>query len=483
MKALCRFYGKCSGCTLQHFPYVKQLHDKNRELRRRFAFLTEKNGSPDQDAVLKDIVESPEPFAYRISSKLCLHEDETGRRAIGLYQQGSKSVSDIPSCPVHHPALNKLLQKLFPVGFKAPAPFYNHKKKAFQPERFKFLTLRYCPETGAAAAVISHTGVERKVLEAWALSLRLPELCLYESRLSRDDEDLVLSRSVQHLNGPKDFLFHVAGFTFALNPLAFFQANYSLAPKFVETIVENLGGETLLDLYGGFGAYSFASAARFKKIYLVETNEHSLAAARSTADGAGIKIIQTMQGRVETFLAKFSRGEEAGKVSHIICNPPRGGLSPEVKRLLSQIAWTGLQGLTYVSCHPETLARDLDLLLRQGPFELESIRPFDMFPQTGHVELVVKLRSRARGKPGTQAQRSLEPRRARFRREPGSRDKRESRRSQKISAARTKSKSAGEGSPPIINTCTPIATSIVTLIKKAPKTALRGKKNSRPPRT
>ncbi len=388
MKAPCQFYGKCSGCTLQHLPYVKQLHDKNRSLLAKFRPLL-KDGP---DTALQAIVESPSPTGYRISSKLCLHEDDAGRRAIGLYQQGGKTVSDIPGCLVHHPALNKLIQRLFQGGLRVPAPFYNHKKKSFQGGRLKFLTVRYCPETAEAAVVLSHTGVDRGILESWAAKLGLPQLCLYESTLVKSDDDLVLSRKVDHLSGPSTFAFWAAGHRFDLNPLAFFQANHSLAQRFIEYITQDLRGDILLDLYGGFGAYSFVAAQAFEKIYVIETNEHAINAAEASAHQEGLKRISFHRQRVENFFEDFLKQPESKRVNHIICNPPRSGLSLEVRQGLLRSRFDQLQGLVYVSCHQDSLFRDLQALTRSGLFELQSLTPFDMFPQTGHVELVAKLK-------------------------------------------------------------------------------------------
>ena len=165
MKAACKFFGKCSGCSLQQFPYVKQLHDKTRLVRREFQCFVR---NPEQlETVIKATVASTEPMGYRISSKLCLHADEMGRESIGLYQQKSKTVLDIPNCPVHHPEIDKIIRKMFRQKIQKPAPFYNHNKKVFQVRRLKFITVRFNPQSQAYGIVFSHTGVERSLLLAW----------------------------------------------------------------------------------------------------------------------------------------------------------------------------------------------------------------------------------------------------------------------------------------------------------------------------
>lgn len=401
MKAPCRFFGKCSGCSLQQFPYVKQLFDKTRSVRQQLARFVP-SGKNVED-VIHPLVPSPAEFGYRTSSKLCLGEDELGRRSIGLYARGTKKVVDIPGCPIHHPAINKLVQRLFGPGQPTPAAFYQHSRKGFQPGRLKFLTIRYSPEADNFGLILSHTGVPRADLEAWAQKLRMPQLSIYESQISRDDDDLVISRDVKYLAGDPVFTYVLDGRRYPLDPMAFFQANSSLVTTFIQHIVDGLAGEQLLDLYGGFGTYTMAAAPAFQKIHLVEANPHATEAAIKVAREAGLAQVQCSAASVEDVLRKLLKGSAAGQVTHMIVNPPRAGLSPQVLTALSQSGWARLQRLHYVSCNLETLKRDLQVLTRQG-FEVESITPFDMFPQTEHIELVAKLSYRgARKVERTQA--------------------------------------------------------------------------------
>lgn len=389
MKATCRFFGKCSGCSLQQFPYVKQLHDKTRKVRTEFARFVP--SGLELESVIHPIVPSPKEFAYRSSSKLCLNEDEFGRRSIGLYARGSKKVIDIPGCPIHEPAINKLIERLFAAHIAPPAPFYQHGKRGFQVGRLKFLTVRYSPESSSFGLVLSHTGVPRADLLTWASRHKLTDICLFESTLTKDDEDLVISRNVQHLAGQETFTFSLDGRLYQLDPMAFFQANHSLTSAFIEHITKDLSGKSLLDLYGGFGSYSLAAAKNFDKIHLVEANPCAIDAANTTIKSTGLQNIQTSAASVEDILKKLLKSSEGKDISHIIVNPPRGGLSSQAVQALCQGSFKQLKRLHYVSCNMETLKRDLAILIAQGGFQVETITPFDMFPQTEHIELVVKL--------------------------------------------------------------------------------------------
>ncbi len=389
MKAPCPHFGKCSGCTLQQFPYVKQLFDKTKSMRREFASFVPPGKSVED--IVAATVASPDAFGYRISSKLCLHEDDNGQIAIGLYRQKSKQVLDIPKCPVHHPAIDALIRRLFRQKTPRPAPFYNHLKRGFQKGRLKFLTVRYSPEADTFGIVLSHTGVEREQLLAWAKRFAKDSLSFYESHLEKDDADLVLSRKVEHLCGPELFRYQLDGRNFYLDPLAFFQANGLLAPAFIQHIVKDLVGDTLLDLYGGFGAYAFAARSAFREVHLVEANERAIAAAIETAKAEAWTGLKSFATPVEDFLQKTLKEKRTEQFQVAIVNPPRAGISLKASTLLCDPRWKGLKKLHYVSCNWETLRRDLRLLMQKGGFTLTSLTPFDMFPQTDHVELVAKL--------------------------------------------------------------------------------------------
>ena len=389
MKAACQFFGKCSGCSLQQFPYVKQLSDKTRAVRASLAQFVPHG--LNIETIILPTVASPKEFAYRTSSKLCLGEDDFGRPSIGLYARSSKKVIDIPGCPVHDPAINKLIAKIFSLTAPLPAPFYNHSKRGFQAGRLKFLTIRFCPESNNFGLIISHTGVARGDLLAWVTRLKLAHMCVYESLLIKDDAELVISRQVQHLAGPATFEFTLQGRSYQLDPMAFFQANYSLTSAFIEHITEDLQGNSLLDLYGGFGTYSFAAAHKFTKIHLIEANPHAIEAARDVASRAALPNFQASAISAEEILKKLQNSSERSEISHIIVNPPRSGLSAQVLESLSRGQFNQLKRLHYVSCNMETLKRDLAILTRKGGFQVLSVTPFDMFPQTDHIEMVVKM--------------------------------------------------------------------------------------------
>ncbi len=391
MKSICPHSKRCPGCTRLAVPYSKQLGDKAKLVLEKLSPLAALKA--DRDEIFRPMEGSPKPLGYRSSTKLCLDMDTFGQRRIGLYERASKAVVDIPDCPVHHPAVNKLVMKLLGANAPLPAPFYNHAKRSFQSGCLKFVTVRVNSATGMAGVVISHTDVDRKVLADWAAKLDTRRISLYECRLRKDDDDQVLNDDVRHLAGPKTFAVMIHGTEFQLSPAAFFQANESLTDQFVGSATAGLAGNLLLDLYGGFGAYSVAAAKNFRRALVVDGNRPAIESIKATAEGLGLTSINGLTCSVEDFLTKRIRPEERKEVTHVIVNPPRQGLSETVREAIGKAQFPDLKEVVYVSCDMTTLARDLEVLTRKGRLRLVSVTPFDMFPQTDHIEVVAHLRA------------------------------------------------------------------------------------------
>jgi tRNA/tmRNA/rRNA uracil-C5-methylase (TrmA/RlmC/RlmD family) len=183
-------------------------------------------------------------------------------------------------------------------------------------------------------------------------------------------------------------------------PDSFFQNNFFLLPKLVATVREFLqaaGAQQLIDLYCGVGFFGIEAADVVESFVGVEYDQLAIKAARQNAALRKITNGEFVAAKVEeilpALLQKFSvlaDGQLENKTS-VILDPPRKGCWPETLELLRQ---TKPAQVIYVSCHPATMARDLNILCADGVFELSRVQPLDMFPQTQHVECVADLRRR-----------------------------------------------------------------------------------------
>ena len=174
---------------------------------------------------------------------------------------------------------------------------------------------------------------------------------------------------------------------------SFFQNNFFLLPKLVETVREFLkagGSRHLIDLYCGVGFFGIEAAGVVDSFVGVEYDQLAIAAARKNAASREINNGEFVAAKVEVILPELLQKFSAEKTA-VILDPPRKGCWPETLELLRQ---TKPAQIIYVSCHPATMARDLNILCADGVFELARVQPLDMFPQTQHVECVADLRRR-----------------------------------------------------------------------------------------
>ena len=176
-------------------------------------------------------------------------------------------------------------------------------------------------------------------------------------------------------------------------PDSFFQNNFFLLPKLVETMREFLqasGAKHLVDLYCGVGFFGIEAAGTVESFVGVEYDKLAIAAAWKNAASRNIQNGEFIAAKVEEALPELLKKFSPEKTA-VILDPPRKGCWPETLELLRQ---TRPAQVIYVSCHPATMARDLNILCADGVFELVRVQPLDMFPQTQHVECVADLRRR-----------------------------------------------------------------------------------------
>jgi tRNA/tmRNA/rRNA uracil-C5-methylase (TrmA/RlmC/RlmD family) len=173
---------------------------------------------------------------------------------------------------------------------------------------------------------------------------------------------------------------------------SFFQNNFFLLPKLVETVKDFLkagGARHLIDLYCGVGFFGIETADAIDSFVGVEYDQLAIKAARKNAGLRNIQNGEFISAKVEDALPELLQRFSPGKTA-VILDPPRKGCWPETLQLLRA---TRPAQVIYVSCHPATMARDLNILCADGVFELARVQPLDMFPQTQHVECVADLRA------------------------------------------------------------------------------------------
>jgi tRNA/tmRNA/rRNA uracil-C5-methylase (TrmA/RlmC/RlmD family) len=274
-----------------------------------------------------EMIGSPDPFGYR--GRVEWHLDPE-RRSFGYFKRGSHDMVDVERCPVLVDELQSALTQ-----FRGTVDWD--------------LLMDSAPSIEAAAA-------------SGKVSIFTDEILAPTEEIS----------------------FSAAGETYFYDARTFFQGNPSLIGELIETAVGGAEGECALDLFCGVGLFTLPLARRFKRVIAVESNERSVGYLKKNAKHAGLGNIEIDEATVSQWMADCD-GE--CRADFVLLDPPRSGGD---KLALERIVEFTPATVSYVSCEPATLARDLRFLCDAG-YNIRSITALDLFPQTHHVETVVRL--------------------------------------------------------------------------------------------
>jgi len=362
--ALCSLYERCGGCQLQHLTYPKQLE----WMGRIVADALERIGRLSGLAV-PEVVGSPRETGYRSRVTFTLLRLRGGAVAAGFHARDRPArVIDVGSeCVLPRPELLEAWEALRS-GWGPGA------RRLPQGGRLR-LTLRAEP-----------SGVEL-VVEGGPSGWRAAELAAASPAL----------RAIWHRSGDVGPPRLVAGSSDVVGAPAFTQVNPEAAALLARYVLEAVGPTRpsagcvgpedgaghAVDAYCGDGLYACGLLERGWRVTGIEIDPAACAAARARASRGRGGALEVLEGAVEVRLRQALPAEV------VIVNPPRAGLDPDVVAALRE---RSVARVVYVSCDPATLARDVAAL--DGAYEVRSLRCFDLFPQTAHVETVLALRAR-----------------------------------------------------------------------------------------
>jgi 23S rRNA (uracil1939-C5)-methyltransferase len=359
----CPHFGACGGCQYQQATYAAQLAWKKEILRETL----ERRGvyAPEDIAVL-----AGEPWAYRNRIRLAFDANEDA----GYRGRRSHAVIPIAECPIAAPLLVRAALAAGRILQESPARL-----------RVSEISL-FCDaaETALLVSVTLAGGGKRGFDDfARALAGNIPEVKGVEF-LAEGAKDQAPHSVAQW--GANSLLYRAAGVDFRVDQGAFFQVNRWLVDALVERVTAHARGALAWDLFAGVGLFARQLGRSFTRVIAVESASASIAALAHN-------LRETSASAVKATTLDFLRRERSGaRPDLIVVDPPRTGLGLETTALLAEIA---APEIVYVSCDPATLARDLRTLVdsRNGPrYIIDQITLVDLFPQTFHLETVVRLR-------------------------------------------------------------------------------------------
>ncbi len=271
----------------------------------------------------------PETLRYRMRAQW--HAD-TQKKILGYFGRQSHNVVDTETCPILLPELES-----------------------------KMKTLRQALDEGVF----------------------LEDLIDVEAAIGSDDKTSIYA--VELMEATKEIHCEALGNRYIFNARSFFQGNRIMIEPLINAAIGELEGNSALDLYCGVGLFSIPLADRFEKVKGIEDNQRSIEFAKKNGVLARKENIEFQNGRVKNRLNEAIENKEYFDL--VLLDPPRSGAKSGV---ISQIKRLAPRKVSYVSCNPATLARDLKDLQEHG-YSIDSVTGLDMFPQTHHIETIVQL--------------------------------------------------------------------------------------------
>ena len=369
----CPHFTRCGGCHYQHATYEHQLEIKKEILRenlRRIAKL---------ELECEVQVHPSPPWNYRNRSRLQVRTRP--EFAAGYFKFASHELLPVEECPISSPLINRGIATLWQAGRAGKAVDGVHEVEFFA----------NADDTKLLLELLCAPEVRRAAMRAWAeeLCASLPEV----AGVVAFREPQKGMRELLVAVGASELTYRTKTGTYRVSAGAFFQTNRFLTDELVDLVSAGRSGDLAVDFYAGVGLFSTALACNIRHIVSVEMSQTAAADLTYNLPANG----KAVQSAAEQYLAELADRGRAGagsvlphplpKPDLIVVDPPRSGLGDRVARALASVH---APRVTYVSCDPATLARDL-VPLRAAGYRVEQVDLVDLFPQTYHLESVVQL--------------------------------------------------------------------------------------------
>ena len=372
-EAVCDISRQCGGCQLQHLSYKEQLRFKEQTVRNDIERIAK------IECPVNTIIGAASPLKYRNKCQLPVGTDKEGNTVIGFYRYNSHEIIPFDFCYLQSERVNDLTREI---------------KKIIQEEglnrEVRHIMIREMTSTDEVMVVLvcwhDHVdGIENAAERIVRLDESIKSVI---QNINPDETNVVMGRKQKLLYG--EWYIHdvLLGLRFNISANSFYQVNSQqtavLYSKAIE-LADIKNTDAVLDLYCGVGTIGMVASGKARKVVGVEIVEKAIADAKRNAEANGITNMEFYCNDAKKAAREFADRNE--KFDVVIVDPPRKGCDQATLEALLEIA---PERIVYVSCNPATLARDLRYLDDNG-YKATVIQPVDQFPQTYHVECVVRL--------------------------------------------------------------------------------------------
>lgn len=375
VKPRCCYFGKCGGCDLQHMSKIVQLEIKRLSVERSLR----RNGGFDYDV---PSVVSLNDWGYRNKLSLPFGVNGLGDIVVGFYEKRTHKVVSMKHCALHGDWASELIGIVTKWANDNQLSVYNENTGK---GLLRHLVARKIDNL-QVTLVINGDDVNDVSALGKALDEKFGNVTIFISA-NKKNTNVILGDSAKLVYG-KEVEQNLGMFKAVVSPMSFLQVNAKVRDAIYNAVADNLNGfdGDIVELYSGVGLLTAEIASRLPrtKIKSVEIVEEATADAKKLMAKLGFDHrVDCINGDATVFMENL-KGKAQN--SAIILDPPRKGCTPEV---LDSIVKGEFAKVIYISCNPATLGRDLKALLPH--YNIDTLQPYDMFPQTAHVETLVCL--------------------------------------------------------------------------------------------
>lgn len=373
---ICPLFGKCGGCQLMHLAYKKQLEIK----RQKVIDALERIGKLKEIEVAP-CIPSPASLAYRNKIQLPIRNSKNGI-TLGLYARSSHDLIEVTHCHIHCAEGEKVYQEVADEIKRSSITAYDPSTGKGE---LRHLLIKTAFQTKESLVILVTNGPPSLLLKQLAKKLiKKSSITGIVHNANTSQGNAILSDKYTLLEGIEFIEESLLGLTFKISAASFFQVNPAQAEQLYTKAIEYAsltGNETVLDAYCGVGTLSLLAAKKAKKVIGVESVPEAIVNAKENGERNAISNVSFVCDDAAHLIHQLDA------IDVVLLNPPRKGCDPAfitgLKKLLPK-------RIIIISCDPATLARDLALILPLG-YTIEEIQPFDMFPQTAHIETCLSL--------------------------------------------------------------------------------------------
>ena len=367
---------QCGGCQLQGISYKKQLEQKQKK--------TEELIGPY--CRVFPICGMENPYHYRNKVHAVL-DHKKGKVISGIYAEGSHRVVPVDSCLIEDEKADEIIVTIRELLQSFKLPVYDEDTGR---GLFRHILIRVGKTSGQIMVVLVMASpiFPSKNNFIRVLRQKHPEITTIVQNINDQDTSMVLGEREKVLYGKGYITDTLCGKVFRISSRSFYQINPVQTEKLYQKAIHLAsltGKERIVDAYCGIGTIGLIASDRVKQVIGIELNEDAVRDAMKNARANNVSNVEFYCDDAGDFMREMAANGE--KVDVVFMDPPRSG-SDEI--FLSSVVQLAPKRVVYISCNPETMARDLEYLTDHG-YRAITAWPFDMFPSTGHIEVVTCL--------------------------------------------------------------------------------------------